>query len=332
VVRADGSLFFPCGSTAQVQTPTVACPNPVPQFINPNFGRIEWMSSDVNSSYNSLILSISKRFTQGMSFAANYTWSKSIDDYSQSETNYAGETGANAQYGPDRVLDRARSTFNVPHVFTANGVWELPIGQGKRYLNSGGVADAVLGGWQVGGILTLQQGLPFTIGSTITDAGYTFRANRPNMKPGIDINEITSGVSIGCARAGTSAIAPGTPVGTRDLYFDPCVFDMPAAGTIGNVPRNTIIGPDLRNVNFNLSKTFHVTERTALQFRSEFFNLFNRVQLRNPAARVFSFTRTAITNGVLVTNPGAVVANAGQITESLDSSARQIQLGLKLTF
>jgi hypothetical protein len=319
VVRADGSLFFGCGSLQAVQVPTATCPNPVYQAINRNFGRIEWMSSDVNSSYNSLVASISKRFNKGVTFAANYTWSKSIDDYSQSETNYAGETGANAQYGPDRVLDRSRSTFNVPHVFTANGVWELPVGQGKRFLNSGGVLDAVLGGWQLGGILTLQQGLPFTIGANINDAGYTFRANRPNMKPGIDINTITSGVSLGCNRSGTTPIAAGTKVGTRDLYFDPCVFDAPAAGTIGNVTRNTIIGPDLRNVNFNANKTFHLTEGMALQFRGEFFNLFNRVQMRNPAARVFS-------------NRNGVTANAGQITESLDASARQIQLGLKLTF
>jgi hypothetical protein len=290
VVRSDGSLFFPCGSLNVALPPTATCPNPVYQAINRNFGRIEWMSSDVNSSYNSLTAGISKRFTRGVTFSANYTWSKSIDDYSQSETNFAGETGANAQYGPDRVLDRARSTFNVPHVFVANGVWELPVGQGKTFLNSGGVADAILGGWQVGGILTLQQGLPFTIGSAISDAGYTFKANRPNMKPGIDINTITSGVSLGCNRVG-SPIAAGTKVGTRDLYFDPCAFDMPAAGTIGNVTRNTIIGPDLRNVNFNLNKSFRIREGMSLQYRAEFFNLFNRAQLRNPAARAFSFTR-----------------------------------------
>ena len=314
VARADGSLFFGCGPAT-----TATCPNPVPQVVNPNFGRIEWMSSDVNSSYNSMVASIQKRFSKGLTFQANYTFSKSIDDYSQSETNYAGESGATGQYGPDRVLERARSTFNVPHVFVANGIYELPIGQGKAFLNSGGVVNAILGGWQLGGILTMQQGLPFTVGAVIADAGYTFRANRPNLPETVDINTITSGTTAGCARAGTTPIAAGTAVGTRDLYFDPCVFTMPAAGTIGNATRNTIIGPDLRNVNFNLGKTFMVTEGMRLQLRGEFFNLFNRVQLRNPAARVFS-NRTGVT------------ANAGLITESLDASARQIQVGLKLTF
>ncbi|OFW34018.1 MAG: hypothetical protein A3J28_04880 [Acidobacteria bacterium RIFCSPLOWO2_12_FULL_60_22] len=285
VVQPDGSLFFPR--------------TPVPQALNPGFGRIEWMSSDVNSTYSSLVASLQKRFSRGLTFQANYTWSKSLDDFSQSETNYSGQTGANAQWGPDRSLDRARSTFNVPHVFVFNGIYELPVGPGKPFLNSGGVAAVILGGWQIGGIVTLQQGLPFTVGSLIADAGFTFRANRPNLKPGVDVNKLTGG--------------------PRNRYFDTSAFDRPAAGTVGNAARNLLIGPDLQQVNFTLSKVFALTERTRLQFRSEFFNLFNRVQLRNPNARVFS-NRTSI-------NPAA-----GRIDESLDNSARQIQFGLKLTF
>ena len=145
----------------------------------------------------------------------------------------------------------------------------------------------------------MQQGLPFTVGARIADAGYTFRANRPNLKAGIDINTITKN--------------------DRNHYFDTSAFEMPAPGTIGNASRNLLIGPDLRNVNFTLSKNFALGEQFHLQFRSEFFNLFNRVQLRNPAARVFS-------------NRNGVTASAGLISESLDASARQIQLGLKLTF
>ena len=310
VVQPDGSLFFP--------------PSPgSPQTINPDFGRIEWMSSDVNSTYSSLVATLQKRFSRGVTFQANYTWSKSLDDYSQSETNFSGEANANPQWGPDRSLDRARSSFNVPHVFVFNGIYQLPFGSGMRYLNTGGVANAILGGWQIGGIVTLQQGLPFTIGSNISDGSrFRFRADRPNLKPGVDINEVTSGTSAGCVVSGggtANDIAPGTPVGTRTLYFDPCIFSEPAAGTIGNAARNLIIGPDLRNVNFTLSKHFDIREGMRLQFRSEFFNLFNRVQLRNPAARVF-------------TNRLGVNASAGLINSSLDGSARQIQLGLKLTF
>lgn len=285
VVQPDGSLYFP--------------PKPVPQAINPNFGRIEWMSSDVNASYSSLEANLRKQFSQGLIFQASYTYSKCIDDFSQSETNYNSETRAWAQYGPDRTLDRARCVFNVPHVFVFNGVYQLPIGPGKSFLNSGGLAGVLLGGWQIGGILTLQQGVPLTVGSSIPDKGYTFRANRPNLKPGVDVNQLTGG--------------------PREHYFDTSAFTMPAAGTIGNASRNLLLGPPLQTLNFTLSKFFPLGEQTRLQFRGEFFNLFNHTNFLNPQARVF----TSRTGGV---NP-----SAGRIVGT-STTSRQIQFGLKLTF
>ena len=302
-VERDGALFFP-SATEVAQRP------------NPNFNRIEWMSSDVNSIYSSLVVNLQKRFSDGLTFQSSYTFSKSIDDYSQSETNFTGETGARGSYGQDRTLERARSVYNVPHVFVFNGIYQLPFGSGRPYMNTGGIADAILGGWQIGGILTLQQGLPFTVGSRIRDRRptYLFSANRPNLNPGVDVNNLTSGSTAGCA-----GVAPG-PVGGRDLYFDPCAFSKPDPGRIGTAGRNLLLGPDLRNVNFTLSKSFQLGERTRLQFRSEFFNLFNRVQLRNPVARVFR------------SRGGGVDSRAGTISQSLDNSSREIQLGLKLTF
>jgi Carboxypeptidase regulatory-like domain len=296
-VMLDGSLYFQ--------------PSPVPQKINPNFGRIEWMSSDVNSVYSSLVVSLQRRFSRGLTFQANYTWSKSIDDYSQSETNFSGEANANPQYGPDRTLDRALSSFNVPNVFVFNGIYELPFGSGRQFMNTGGVANAIFGGWQIGGVVTLQQGLPFTIGSNMSDrgAGYAFRADRPSLAPGVDIGSIVTGDT------------PDTFEERNDVkYFDVTAFVKPDRGRVGNAARNLLIGPDLRNVNFTLSKYFEITEQTRLQFRSEFFNLFNRHNFRNPAARVFS------------SRGGGVVSSAGRIDETLDNSARQIQFGLKLTF
>ena len=302
-VERDGALFFPSASE-------------VAQRPNPNFNRIEWMSSDVNSIYSSLAVNLQKRFSRGLTFQTSYTFSKSIDDYSQSETNFTGETGARGSYGQDRTLERARSVYNVPHVLVFNGIYQLPFGVGKPYMNTGGIADAILGGWQIGGIVTLQQGLPFTVGSRIRDRRptYLFSANRPNLNPGVDVNKLTSGSTAGCA-----GVAPG-PVGGRDLYFDPCAFSKPDPGRIGTAGRNLLLGPDLRNVNFTLSKSFQLGERTRLQFRSEFFNLFNRVQLRNPAARIYR------------SRGGGVDSRAGRISQSLDNSSREIQLGLKLTF
>ena len=283
------------------------------------------MSSDVNSIYSSLAVNLQKRFSRGLTFQTSYTFSKSIDDYSQSETNFTGEAGARGSYGQDRTLERARSVYNVPHVLVFNGIYQLPFGSGKPYMNTGGVANAVLGGWQIGGILTLQQGLPFSIGSRISDGGFLFRANRPDLNAGVDVGNLTSGSTAGCQGVVAGPVGDRTALinafdtGANVKYFDPCAFTAPEAGRIGTAGRNLLLGPDLRNINFTLSKSFQLGERTRLQFRSEFFNLFNRAQLRNPQARVFR-------------NRRGVDRRAGTITQTLDNSAREIQLGLKLTF
>jgi len=293
VVQADGSLYFPSATEA-------------PQFTNPNFGAIRFMSSDSNSWYSALTASLQKRFSKGLMFQGSYTYSKSIDDFSGDETNYNGE-GRDGQFGPDRHLDRARSSFNVPHVFVFNSLYELPVGTGKRWLNSAGVANAVLGGWQAGGIVTIQQGVPFTVGSSATYPGYQFNAIRPNLKPGIDVKKLT----------GIPSDAKGTGAASR--YFDATAFSVPAAGTVGNAARSLLLGPPLKTVSFTLTKSFNLWERSRLQFRSEFFNLFNHTNFSNPNGTVFTATT------------GAISPTVGRIT-STSAKSRQIQFGLKLTF
>lgn len=293
VTLADGTLFFPCGPAA-----SAACPNPVPNVINPNFAGIEWMSSDVNSRYNALNVSVEKRFSRGLTFKTSYTWSKSIDDQSASETNFNGNQ-TDGEWGPDRSLDRAQSSFNVPQAFVANWIYELPVGSGKRFLNSGGIANLVLGGWQLGGIFKAQQGVPFTVTSSAQYPGYFFNALRPNLKPGVQVNQL----------------AGGPP--TR--YFDPTAYSVPAAGTLGNASRNLLLGPGVTTWNLTASKFFAMGERVRLQFRGEFFNILNHPTFQLPAAGVFNNTN------------GTIAPTAGRITQTTGTS-RQIQLALKLMF
>ena len=141
-------------------------------------------------------------------------------------------------------------------------MYELPLGPGRRWLNTGGVAGAILGGWQVGGIVTLQKGVPFTALSSARYPGYAFSASRPNLKSGVD----------------ASKLAGGSP----EKFFDPTGFSVPAAGTLGNAARGLLLGPGISTVNFTLSKTFSLRERAHLQFRSEFFNLFNHANFSIP--------------------------------------------------
>jgi hypothetical protein len=291
---ADGTLFFPPVSVT-------------PQRINPNFDNIQFMRSDVNGTYNALTANLQKRFSRGVTFQAGYTWSKSLDDASQSESNFSSSP-ANGQYAGDRSMDRARSDYNIPHVFVFNTVYEIPLGPGKSLLNSG-VPAAVLGGWQVAGIVRLQQGTPFTVRSSASYPGYNFIAIRPNLKPGIDVKNLTKG-----------------DFGTRERYFDPSAFFVAPAGTPGNASRNLLLGPGLQTVDLTLSKQFRVREDMNIQFRGEFYNLFNHTNFDLPSPTVFNSIAIDPRTGTTAINP-----SAGRITQTA-TPARQVQMALKLTF
>ena len=115
----------------------------------------------------------------------------------------------------------------------------------------------------------------------------------------------------------------GTKLGTPDLYFDPCAFELPAAGFYGNLGRNTVIGPGLANFDFSVVKNFLLKETKSLQFRAEAFNVFNRANFNRPGP---------LQESIKLFDPsGARVASAASIRSTLTDS-RQIQLGLKFTF
>jgi hypothetical protein len=261
---------------------------------------------------------LQKRFSRGITFQASYTYSKSLDDQSSSESNYSGNQ-VTGQYSPDRSLDHARSSFNVPHVFVFNGLYELPIGPGKPFLNSNGVASQILGGWQIAGIVTMQQGTPFSVTSAYSPAAYSFTGNRPNLKPGVDVNTLTQSSNHNCINVNSPA-KESIPCGGRNGFFDLTAFTRQGDGQLGNVSRNILLGPALANVNVTLSKSFGLPfgEATKLQFRGEFFNAFNSTNLALPSASVF-------------TSSGATPATPGRITDIV-GNMRKIQLALKLTF
>jgi hypothetical protein len=116
-----------------------------------------------------------------------------------------------------------------------------------------------------------------------------------------------------------NSIAPGRELGGVDLYFDPCAYAFPATFELGNLGRNTLIGPSLVKWDFSLAKNFSLTELWKLQFRSEFFNLFNHANFSGPAASAFTAT-------------GGRQGTAGVISRTLVGNQRQIQFALRLTF
>jgi len=274
-------------------------PGPGASRPNPNLGAGFFWYTEGNSSYNALQVDVSHRFSQGLQFRANYTWSKNLDMNS-------ALTGAQANNQAQMILDRndlrrdwGPSAYNLPNQGSISGTYQLPFGKGRSWANDfGGFGNHLVSGWQFNTIASLASGFPFTpqIGTNRSGDGDTRNPDRPSVNP-----------------AFTGPVVLGNP----NQWFNPSAFKLPIAGTYGNLGRGMYSGPGLAEVDASLFKDTAITERTNLQFRAEFFNVLNHTNLGTPNATVFS--------------NGAISPTAGLITITTTTS-RQIQFGLKLIF
>lgn len=246
--RYDGNYGLPS---------TVAITNARRRFAN--FAAIQLQESTARSSYHSAQFSAEKRFSRGFLFLAGYTYAKSIDDTS-SWTGLGGQEAPFPQNPLNLSAEKGRSAFDLRHRFTLSTVYELPFRSENR------AVDALIGGFQLSGILTLRDGYPFTIQipgdiANVTGAATAFQ--RPNL-----VGEPFAGVPAG-------------------LYFNPAAFSRPAPGTFGNLGRNTVEGRSAQQLDFSVLKVFRFSERQSLQFRAEAFNVLNHPTFGLP---VSSFT------------------------------------------
>ncbi len=225
-----------------------------------------------NSNFNSMVLVVRKRPSYGLSFTVSYELSKSLDDNS-SFFPTDGATGAYADTR-NRKLDYSLSSFDVRHRVIVSWVYELPVGPHRALFGrADGFVCQVVGGWTLSGITSYGSGFPFTVrASSDTDfsglnqqslAGFS---DRVNLKPGV-------------------STVP-TNMSDPDHSFDPTVFAFPGAGSVGNVGRNTLIGPSFIGQDFAVLKNFPIRESRRVQFRAEFFNLFNHANFKLPESRL----------------------------------------------
>jgi hypothetical protein len=266
---------------------------------NPALSNAKYEVDTGYSNYNALQVDVTRRFSHGLQFRGNYTYSKSLDDHSSSflgneglggATTYMDTRNPRADYGP--------SNFNIESRVAGNVSYELPMGNGKAILSGAtGILNAIAGGWQVNTILTAQTGFPFTplVGFNQSGSGDTRNPDRVSLNPNF-----------------TGSIVEGSP----HQWFNPAAFLLPAAGTFGNAGRDIISAPGLLEMDSSLFKTFRPNERMTLQFRAEFFNILNHTNFGWPVISTF-------------TAAGATSSSAGVITSTL-STSRQIQLSLKL--
>jgi hypothetical protein len=220
----------------------------------PGVTGITWLESSANSFFSSMQTTLEKRFSKGFYFLSNWTWSHSLD-------NFGGDGGANGPIPQDprnRRADWASSNSDTRHRVNLAATYLLPFGR------NGGVAGAVLGGWEVGGIAVMQSGLPFTV--TVSGSpSNTGAGSRANAVAGANPYPATQSIS---------------------QWFDPAAFATPTAFTWGTLGRNTLNAPALYNLDFSIAKKFKFAEQRELQFRSEFFNGLNHPQFALPNATI----------------------------------------------
>ena len=305
----DGSLFFPDNCNDPNHTPSPLCrPNAGP--INPNLAAVETDSTDVQSFYNSFQFNGNKTLGRGSSVQVNYTYAKSVDDASGQNSDDL------FQFPRLRTLDRGLSDFDIRQRLTTNFFYPIPLGGGQRWSNSGALSK-IAGGWRLGGIVSIRSGTPFSPRSSVRTPGYLFAATRPNLISPQKKNP-TSGTTAGCF----GSVEPGRELGGPDLYFDPCVYSVPAPGTLGNAGRNTITGPSVFGMDLSIQRDFALDSKRRLSFRAEIFNLPNHTNFGGGASnRIFTGS----------TERPRVSSSAGKI-RSTSTTSRQVQFALRFSF
>jgi len=303
--------------------------NSAPSTTVSRIDHLEWTNS---THFDALEAQISQRMSHGIQVQGSYTWSKAIDDGDGILIGDPFSNSISSLFFFDPKLRRGLADFNVAHNLTVNYIWQIPTPN-----SSHGFASMALGGWELGGIITLRSGVPFTpnlAGQGNGSAGDPLGLNNsdpfdfPNRittgtcQSPINPGSVTNYLKLNCftlpsAPASYAAECGGFPGATAP----PPLGMVYCANLLGNLSRNSVIGPGLFNVDFSVFKNFPIhwiSESFNVQFRTEFFNVFNRVNFNPP-----------IDNSNIFDVTGAPIAGAGLI-DSTSTTAREIQFGLKV--
>lgn len=264
---------------------TIPYPYEIPTFFDQNIA---------NSHYNALQVELDHPYSQGFTYRVSYTLSRSIDNSSGRFGLAEGGPGGNATtqeyYNPSNSI--GVSAFDIPQFLTVYGLYDLPIGRGKQYLNTG-LPAVLLGNWQVDTISQLRSGQPYTmnVNGDIAQVGsLIFSTGRPNYVPGVNPN-------------------PAHP--TYKEWYNPAAFSVPVK-SYGDVPRDSLRSSHVITSDFSVLKNFAVSDQMFVQFRAEAFNIMNIQNYSTP-------------------DPNISDPTAGVIS-SLAAKPRQLQFALRFNF
>jgi len=312
-------------------------------IVNPNgtvqnpFAEIDYKTSGGHDSYNAFQGSLQRRFNTGVTLNAQYT-------YSTSRGNTAGSNEALTAANNARTLDQfdyddGYNNFDVRHTFNVSAIYELPFGK-----NLSGVSRTLVSGWELGTIANVRSGLPIPVQIT---------------RPDILFLDPSTGIYYGATGPGRVAVI-NTPGGgnTRNVrrpdllpgvnpfldkglgILNPAAFAIPQPGTFGNLERNLLHGPGFFQQDVIVSKKFPITEGTNIEFRSEFYNIFNATNFGNPPSQLpntFGNTNTVTLQPGQPFSTATATSGFGVNNRTVErvvglGTNRQIQFALRLNF
>ena len=315
IFASDGSVYYP------IPSGDTSAPYANPALANST----SWVSQGVGF-YGALEADLRRTFGNGFQLRGNYTYSKNLDDGSAWNTSVSGNTPAYVSFPLNPKNDWGPAATDVRHSASVNGSYELPFGATRHFLNHTDKAvDFLVSNWTASGILSLQTGFPFSpqLGYNAAGNGDSRNPVRPSWNPNYSGN-----------------LYPHT-VGE---YFDPNAFIQPTVsvgnagggstiyGTYGNVARDSLVGPGIREFDFSAAKQTHITEGLKLEFRAEFFNILNHTNFLTPNEVVYTSAPAITTSGAVQTvTPSSISPTAGVVTAT-STTSRQIQFAAKFQF
>lgn len=337
--------------TGVTTNPTTGAGTAIRQFGG-RFAEIDFKTSGGTDQYHALQSTVQRRFNRGLSMGLQYTWAKELG--TSSGSNEAATSQEPYSYGPTSfAAEYGRGTFDIRHSMNVTALYDLPFGHGRSY-SLNGVADAIAGGWQLGGTMNFRTGLPIDVLITRPDLAYVGNAGTAIAGQVFASPVVSGGVVQTTAVANVPGggntrnvrrpnVVPGVNpyIKSGRQWLNPAAFTAPAAGTFGNARRNNYTGPTLAQFDTTLSKSINVGEKLAFEFHADVYNILNHPNYASPGTvRLPQVLPT--TAGGSGAQPGTAYSLSnggafGALTSTVGNqvgigSNRQIQLSLRASF
>jgi hypothetical protein len=263
-----------------------------------------WDHAGASGDYNALQATFQRTFSSGLSYTVSYTWSKTLDEGGD---GFFGVEGGVPEDPYNPKGSRGPASFNIPQMFVANFVYDLPFGTGRQLTTGNRVADYVIGNWQVNGIVTGHSGQNFNVvaGGDIAETGNASSYERANM--------VGNPYQSGPISANPTCAPPAGPTKTKAQWFNPCAFETPAPGTLGTNGRNNLEAQRFWNLDSSVSREFPLHETLSLGIKVEAFNTFNHPVFNYPGATTTTPSSLGVVTSVATGNANRILQFSGRI-------------------